>query len=70
MTTTRVVFAFSNRILNNNYLQLAFQPDASGKYKSLGEAISPEPIATICCCPPDIVPTICALRSARMGNNR
>ncbi|MCW3073221.1 MAG: hypothetical protein JWP69_290 [Flaviaesturariibacter sp.] len=38
MTTTRVVFAFSNRILNNNYLQIALQPDAAGKFKSLGEA--------------------------------
>ncbi|MER3464914.1 MAG: hypothetical protein C4329_11380 [Chitinophagaceae bacterium] len=39
MTTTRVVFASSNRIMNNNYLQIAFQPDANGKYKSLGEAV-------------------------------
>ncbi|MBK5270532.1 MAG: type IX secretion system sortase PorU, partial [Bacteroidia bacterium] len=39
MTTTRVVFAFSNRIMNNNYLQLALQPDANGKYKTLGEAV-------------------------------
>ncbi len=39
MTTTRVVFAFSNRIINNNYLQFALQPDASGKYKTLGDAI-------------------------------
>jgi len=39
MTTTRVVFAFSNRIMNNNYLQFALQPDASGNYKSLGEAL-------------------------------
>ena len=29
MTTTRVVFAFSNRIMNNNYLQFALQPDAT-----------------------------------------
>ena len=39
MTTTRVVFAFSNRIMNNNYLQFALQPDANGKYKTLGDAI-------------------------------
>jgi hypothetical protein len=39
LTTTRVVFAFSNRIINNNYLQLALQPDANGLYKSLGESI-------------------------------
>ncbi len=39
MTTTRVVFAFSNRILNNNYLKISLQPDAGGRYKSLGEAV-------------------------------
>lgn len=39
MTTTRVVFAFSNRVMNDNYLKVALQPDASGRYKSLGEAV-------------------------------
>jgi hypothetical protein len=39
MTTTRVVFAFSNRIMNNNYLRIAMQRDSSGGYKSLGEAV-------------------------------
>jgi hypothetical protein len=39
MTTTRLVFAFSNRIMNNNYMQFALQPDAAGKYKTLGDAI-------------------------------
>jgi peptidase C25-like protein len=39
MTTTRVVFSFSNRIINNNYLQFALQRDTSGLYKSLGESI-------------------------------
>lgn len=39
MTTTRVVFAFSNRIMNNNYLQFALQQDANGVYKSLGDAV-------------------------------
>ncbi|HEX7903992.1 MAG TPA: type IX secretion system sortase PorU [Chitinophagaceae bacterium] len=39
MTTTRVVFAFSNRIMNNNYLQIALQADANGNYKSLGDAV-------------------------------
>src|SRR4029079_8831970 len=39
MTTTRVVFSFSNRIMNNNDLQLALQRDTSGAYKSLGESI-------------------------------
>ncbi len=39
MTTTRVVFAFSNRVINDNYLRLALQPDANGNYKSLGEAV-------------------------------
>lgn len=39
MTTTRVVYASSNRVMNNNYLQLALQPDANGKYKTLGDAV-------------------------------
>lgn len=39
MTTTRPVFAFSNRILNNNYISTALQPDANGNYKSLGDAM-------------------------------
>jgi hypothetical protein len=39
MTTTRLVFSFSNRIMNNNYMQFAMQPDINGKYRSLGEAI-------------------------------
>lgn len=39
MTTTRVVFAFSNRIINNNYIQTALQPDVNGVYKTLGDAV-------------------------------
>ena len=39
MTTTRLVFSFSNQIMNNNYMQFATQPDANGKYRSLGEAV-------------------------------
>ncbi|MFY7839052.1 MAG: type IX secretion system sortase PorU [Lacibacter sp.] len=39
MTTTRVVFAFSNRIINNNYFHQALQKDAHGKYLSLGDAV-------------------------------
>lgn len=39
MTTTRLVFAFSNRILNNNYLRFALQADGNGRYKTLGEAV-------------------------------
>src|SRR4030095_1417655 len=39
MTTTRLVFSFSNRIMNNNYMQFAMQPDVNGKYRSLGEAV-------------------------------
>lgn len=39
MTTTRLVFSFSNRVMNNNYMQFALQPDTAGKYKSLGEAV-------------------------------
>ena len=39
MTTTRVVFAFSNKIMNTNYLKAAFQPGANGQYKSLGASL-------------------------------
>lgn len=38
MTTTRLVFSFSNRIMNNNYIRFALEKDAGGRYKSLGEA--------------------------------
>ena len=39
MTTTRVVFASSNLVLNDNYMKIALQPDANGKYLTLGEAV-------------------------------
>ena len=39
MTTTRVVFAFSNRVMNKNYLDLALQRRSDGTYPSLGEAV-------------------------------
>jgi len=39
MTTTRVVFAFSNRIMNNNYLRFALQRKSNGKYPALGDAV-------------------------------
>lgn len=39
MTTTRPVFAFSNRIMNNNYLQFALQRDVNGNYRRLGDAV-------------------------------
>lgn len=39
MTTTRPVFAFSNRIINNNYLLFALQPHINGTYRSLGDAV-------------------------------
>ena len=39
ITTSRVVVASSNRIMNNNYLQYATLQDATGKYLSLGESI-------------------------------
>lgn len=38
MTTTRVVFAYSNRIMNDNYLRIALQPNAQGNWLTLGEA--------------------------------
>ena len=39
ITTTRVVFAFSNRILNNNFLKTILQKDNASNYLTLGEAI-------------------------------
>lgn len=39
MTTTRVVFAFSNRIINSAYFQQALVADANGNYPSLGDAM-------------------------------
>jgi hypothetical protein len=39
MTTTRLVFAFSNRVMNVNYLQTAFARKTDGSYPTLGEAI-------------------------------
>ena len=39
MTTTRVVFAFSNRVINNMFFQQALTKNAEGKYPSLGESI-------------------------------
>lgn len=38
LTTTRVVFAFSNKIINENYLRIALQKN-QGKYLSLGEGL-------------------------------
>ncbi len=39
MTTTRIVFAYSNRIMNDNYMKFALQPDQNKNYLSLGEAV-------------------------------
>ncbi|MBM3432450.1 MAG: type IX secretion system sortase PorU [Bacteroidetes bacterium] len=39
LSTARPVFAFSNRILHENYLRVALQPSGSGTYLSLGESI-------------------------------
>jgi hypothetical protein len=39
MTTSRVVFAYSNRIINENYLKTALKPDSNGHYKTLGTAV-------------------------------
>ena len=39
MTTTRLVFAFSNRVINNNYLRFAMQRQANGNFLSLGDAV-------------------------------
>ena len=39
MTTTRLVFAFSNRLINNNYIAHALKRNTDGHYLSLGEAV-------------------------------
>ncbi len=39
VTTTRVVFAFSNKILNDNFLKIALQKNTGNNYLSLGEAL-------------------------------
>ncbi len=39
LTTTRLVFAYSNRIINDNYLQIALQPGPNGQYLTLGESV-------------------------------
>lgn len=39
MTTTRDVFAFSNLVINNNYMQAALQAQPGGKPPSLGSAV-------------------------------
>lgn len=39
MTTTRLVFAFSNRVMNKNYLDIALTRRPDGSYLSLGEAV-------------------------------
>lgn len=39
MTTTRVVFAFSNRIINNNYFQQALVQNTNGIFPALGDAV-------------------------------
>jgi len=39
LTTTRLVFASSNRIINNNYFKYSLIRDPTGKYPSLGMAL-------------------------------
>lgn len=38
MTTTRLVFAFSNRVMNNNYTRFALEQGPTGTYRTLGDA--------------------------------
>lgn len=38
-TTTRIVFAYSNRIINDNYLRITLEKDSAKKYRSLGGAM-------------------------------
>ena len=39
MASTRVVFASSNKIINNNYLSISLKKNPAGKFLTLGEAI-------------------------------
>jgi len=39
VTTTRLVFASSNRVINNDFLQFLFMKQANGKYAPIGEAL-------------------------------
>ncbi len=39
MTTTRPVFAFSNRIMNDNYIRFALETNPGGSYRTLGDAV-------------------------------
>ncbi|RZK47238.1 MAG: type IX secretion system sortase PorU, partial [Pedobacter sp.] len=39
MTTTRLVFAYSNRVMNENYLKAALQRNSNGRYPTLGDAV-------------------------------
>lgn len=39
LTTTRLVFASSNRLLNNNYFRFALKTNSEGRYPTLGESL-------------------------------
>lgn len=39
MTTTRLVFAYSNRVMNENYLRAALVRQSNGTYPALGDAV-------------------------------
>lgn len=39
MTTTRPVFAFSNRVMNEQYIRVAMAADTAGRHLSLGDAV-------------------------------
>lgn len=39
MTTTRLVFAYSNRLINNTYMRYAMEELSGGKYRTLGDAV-------------------------------
>jgi hypothetical protein len=39
LTTTRLVFAFSNKLINDNYLLIALKPQPNGQYLTLGESV-------------------------------
>lgn len=39
LTTTRLVFASSNKVINNNYFRFLFQKNAQGRYPTVGSSL-------------------------------
>src|SRR5712692_5672981 len=72
-STTRIVVP--SRLIRSRFSKIAFTMTGakprlgSSSIRSFGRAMSPRPMAHICCSPPDSVPATWRCRSARWGNN-